>query len=288
MKIALYHNLPPGGAKRVVYEQVKALSNKHKVILFELSSTNEEFLDIRQYCEGVEIFNFDRKSNLPSFISRIHRDYKELVELKRIHRIIAKKINSSGAQVCFVHTDMFTEAPFLLRYLTIPSLYYDQEMLAIVYSDFLKFREKVPFYKKMYEKMNRMIRKRVDYLSSTTASKTLTNSKFMKDHIKEVYAKNAEVIYPGVDVKVFNKNDRTEDIICFAGRKRFVEGYDLFKKAMSGIENKHGFKVSILGEVNEKADDKKMATWYSRAYLTVCANKIEAFGLKSIEITRGL
>ena len=33
MKIAVFHNLPAGGAKRVIFEQVKYLSKKNEALL---------------------------------------------------------------------------------------------------------------------------------------------------------------------------------------------------------------------------------------------------------------
>ena len=42
MKIAVFYNLPAGGAKRTLVEQVKYLSKKHKVDIFTLSDQKKE------------------------------------------------------------------------------------------------------------------------------------------------------------------------------------------------------------------------------------------------------
>ena len=47
MKIAIIHNLPSGGAKRSAFEFVKGMTNKHKVDLFYMDPTSEEYLDLR-------------------------------------------------------------------------------------------------------------------------------------------------------------------------------------------------------------------------------------------------
>jgi len=49
MKIAVYYNLPPGGAKRILYEQIKKLSKKHHIDAYTLSSFDEKFLSIKAF-----------------------------------------------------------------------------------------------------------------------------------------------------------------------------------------------------------------------------------------------
>ncbi|HJZ05823.1 MAG TPA: glycosyltransferase family 1 protein, partial [Patescibacteria group bacterium] len=58
MKIALFHNLPPGGAKRTVYEQAKYLSQNHELHLFQLSQTNEEFLSLYPFVKSIKTYPF--------------------------------------------------------------------------------------------------------------------------------------------------------------------------------------------------------------------------------------
>jgi len=52
MKIAVVHNLPPGGQKRALYEQVKRLSYKHHLDLFTLSSTNEQIFSLLSFVQN--------------------------------------------------------------------------------------------------------------------------------------------------------------------------------------------------------------------------------------------
>ena len=57
MKIAIYHNLPHGGAKRVVYEWVKRLCDKHQVDLFIIDHVAEEFLSLKNIVRSVKVFS---------------------------------------------------------------------------------------------------------------------------------------------------------------------------------------------------------------------------------------
>jgi len=286
MKIAVFHNLPPGGAKRVLFEQVKALSRNHELHFFKLTSTDESFLDIRPYCKKVFVYQFEIESNLPSFFARLQKDFQNFLKLHWVHKKIAKEINSRGYDVALIHTDMFIEAPFLLRYLSIPSLYYDQEMLAIVYVKEFEFKEKVGFLKTSYELLTRKIRKEIDKKNAKKAFFTMTNSKFMKNHIKKVYGVDSKVCYPGVDSRVFKKAGSKKPKVLFVGSRKRVEGYDLVRKAVDIVNRKIKTELEVLGHTKGKMrimNDQELVKKYSESIITLCANYVEAFGLKAIE-----
>ena len=58
MKIALYHNLPSGGAKRAIFETVQRLVKHHAVDIYMLSTANHDFCDLRPFVGKYEIFEF--------------------------------------------------------------------------------------------------------------------------------------------------------------------------------------------------------------------------------------
>ncbi len=286
MKIAIYHNLPPGGAKRVLFEQAKALSRNHELHFFKLSSTDENFLDIRPYCKKVFVYQFEIGSNLPLFLARLQRDFQNFLKLHWVHKKIAKEINSGGYSVALIHTDKFIEAPFLLRYLSIPNLYYDQEMLAIVYAKEFEFKEKVGFLKTSYELLTRKIRKEIDKKNAQKAFSIMTNSKFMRNHVKKVYEVDSKICYPGVDSDVFKKIDTKGRKVLFIGSKEEMEGYDLVEKTMNIVNQKVKIELEVLGHTKGKMrimSDQELAKKYSESIITLCANYVEAFGLKAIE-----
>ena len=47
MRIAVFHDLPSGGAKRTLYETVKRLVPKHTVDVYALSTADEAYADLR-------------------------------------------------------------------------------------------------------------------------------------------------------------------------------------------------------------------------------------------------
>jgi glycosyltransferase involved in cell wall biosynthesis len=286
MKIAIFHNVPAGGAKRVIYEEVKGLSKKHELTLFEFSSTDENFLDIRPYVKKTLRFKFNIESQLPFFLNRLEKDYLNFIKLKKIHRQMAQIININF-DAAIIHPDKFTESPFLLRYLKVPNIYYSHELLRLGYEKELKFTDKVFFLKRYYENITRFVRKEIDKTNSLAAKVILTNSFFIKRKIKSAYGRNSVICYPGVDIKVFKKRrlPRKKQIL-FIGNKVKIDGWDIVAAALSKIPTDIRPNVEILDFKHEGpkiANDVTLAKMYSQSIATICADFNEPFGLKAIE-----
>lgn len=286
MKIAVFYNLPPGGAKRVLFEEVKNLSKKHELHLFEFTSTDEVFLDLKPFCKSIKPYPFQLKSELPSILKRLHMDYQNFVSLKKIHQEIAADIDKGRFDVCLVHPDKLTQAPFLLRYLKTPSAYYCHELLRIAYEKELAFKGSFP--NSVYEALTRKIRKDVDFNNARAARQILTNSKYTKAKIKKAYRKNAIVCYPAVDAKVFNSMKhagQTERQLLFIGEKENISGYNLVKKVLKHFPSKYSFKLKIVNFKSRKPrlTDDRLVAEYTKSLVTFCAHYNEPFGMVLLE-----
>ena len=56
MKIAVFHNLPSGGGKRALYNNVDYLVKDHEVDVFVPSTANEDYLPLRDIVDNLKIF----------------------------------------------------------------------------------------------------------------------------------------------------------------------------------------------------------------------------------------
>lgn len=247
MKIAVFHNLPAGGAKRVLDEEVKFLSKKHEVTVFKCDG-------------GIKV--------------------RDLFILRKLHQKLAEKINQRGFAVCLVHPDKLTQAPFLLRYLRIPSLYYCEELLRIGYEKELEFKDKVVFFKKWYENMTRILRKKIDQDNARAATKIFVGSDYIKEKVKKAYGKKAEICPCGVDTSVFH-SPKTKKIkqLLFIGEKEKINGFDLAKEVVNLLNNQ--VKLKIISGF--KLTDSQLAAEYSRSFATLCISYNEPFGLVALE-----
>jgi glycosyltransferase involved in cell wall biosynthesis len=287
MKIAVYHNLPSGGAKRILYEQIKGLSKDHQIYLYELTTNKEDFLDISKFCIKTYKYRFNVKSNLQGPFKRLDEDFRKKVILKYLHRKIASDIDQAVYNIVIAHTDVYTESPFLLRYLKTPSIYYCEELLRIAYEPELTMDGKIGPVNKLYEKLIRNIGKSIDKKNARSADLILTTSNFMKSKILSAYGKDAHVCYPGVDTDIFKpQHIKHQNKILFIGNKNKIDGYFLVKKALSLINKEIRPQLKVLSFSSNGPiikNDKELVKEYSSSLCTVCTDIAEPFGLKVIE-----
>ena len=129
MRIALFHNLPSGGAKRAVYEWTRRLAKNHAIDVYTLSTADHDFCDIRPFISRHNITEFASNKLYDSPFGRLNqlqrrRDLEELTELSKQ---IAKAIDIGGYDVFFAHTCQFAVIPTVLQFLETPSVYYLHE-----------------------------------------------------------------------------------------------------------------------------------------------------------------
>lgn len=285
MRIAFFYNISTGGAKRTVYEQIKYLSKKHDVYAFLLSCQKDNPWDITSYVRGISRVKFEIKSNKTSFLDRFVRDFKIFFVLPFAHRRLAEMINNGNFDVAVIHMDEFTEAPFILRCLKIPFIYFSQEPLRLVWEKDLHPLPSVSLIKLAYEKITRWIRKIIDFKNFSFAENVLTSSNFVRENILRIYKTKALVCHLGVDDKIFYpRKVAKEKQILFIGDKNFIKGYD-FALEIENILGKEGFSFKFLGtsgglDIN---NDDELCNEYSRSFLTLCVSRNEPFGLSAIE-----
>lgn len=278
--------MPLGGAKRTLFEEVKYLSKEHNVDVYQLSD-NEKFLDITAYSQGIYNYPFNLVSKLPSFLDRLQKDYKKFISLRFLHRSVANDIACKNYDVALVHGDRFTQAPYILRYLKIPSLYFCQEYLRIAYEKVLKFEGDVNLINKAYECLTRLLRKKIDADNAKCATIIVANSEFTRKNIKKAYGVNAEVCHLGVDTGVFKPiKGKRKNRIIFIGERNKINGLDLLEKALKLLPKIDKPKLEIVGSSSGKLkirDDKELARYYSLSLVTICTSYNEPFGLPPIE-----
>lgn len=98
-----------------------------------------------------------------------------------------------------------------------------------------------------------------DKEASTRPDVYITNSKFVQRRIRKYYGKDAEVIYPPVDVKIFDSENSQinagEGYFIMVGR---LTPYKRFQLAIE-VFNRLGWKLKIIGDGPEKKRLKKIA-----------------------------
>jgi glycosyltransferase involved in cell wall biosynthesis len=318
MKIAIYHNLSSGGAKRSLYEIVRRLSTRHELSVFSLSSADHDFCDIRALVKSYHIYPFKPAKLLGSPFGRINSIIRtvDLKRLRRINEIIAKDIENEKPDVIFVEPCRFENAPSILRYiLEFPSIYYCHEPYRVLYES-LPPR---PYFKnasKVRQSLNKIdpflqyytyLAKDNDYRNIRKAKKVLVNSAYTKSQVKEIYQLEAEVNYLGIDTTKFKPLPHIDksNFILSVGSLTPLKGFDFIIRSIALIPSSFRPKLVISSNFSNPEEhkflqetanqyhvevhflnripDEKLVNLYNSAIATAYTPHREPFGLVALE-----
>src|SRR5665811_2296836 len=116
MRVAVFHNLPSGGAKRALYSQIKYLSSKDNTVdVFVPSTADENYLPLKSLANELTVFPV--KLTARGVISSIRWGYLPidvlLGDIERVERGIAKTLNESKYDIILCEQDRFIATPFV-------------------------------------------------------------------------------------------------------------------------------------------------------------------------------
>ncbi len=280
MKIAFFHELPFGGARRCVNDFARYLKNNHHVDLYYVDS--EENID-----EHINFTNAYFYKFIPviwkgrNWKLRLYKDTIELFKLRALHKSIAEKINRKNYDFAFVHGSRYTQAPFVLKYLKIKKIYYCQETLRMIYENDLSSMD-LDLLRKLYERFNRFLRKKIDSENLKKADIVLANSYFTKSNVLTAYNIKSKVCYMGVDLSIFKQEKLKKDIdVLFIGAKDYINGYPLFLEALQ-IINRKNIVIKVI-DGSKWISDSELVDFYNRSKVVLTLGLNEPFGLVALE-----
>lgn len=203
MRIAVFHNLPSGGAKRALYGLVKYLSRMgNEIDVFIPSTANENFLPLNHFAKKITMLPVRK-----SLIGLIKSSVKYVVpiggysisiaDLEKTQKQLAKLIDQGQYDVAFLEQDQFTWSPFVLKYLDTPQLYYCQQPVRsneAIYDNLQRITA-LPMRKIIWRRYLRMRLTRIDQENASFAQLILANSYFSRESILKAYGKNSYVSY---------------------------------------------------------------------------------------------
>lgn len=133
-----------------------------------------------------------------------------------------------------------------------------------------------------------------DREAALRVDKYIANSFFVKERIKKYYKRDAEIIYPPVDTKLFYVSDKIGDYFLIVGRFLAYKRFDIAIHAF----NKLGLPLKIIGDGPEKKNlmkiagpnieflglvsDEKIKDYYARCRAFIFPQE-EDFGITALE-----
>lgn len=232
MKIAVWHNLNSGGAKRALQMHVQGLARRgHKIHAFSTNIADHDYLPLSPHAiEDVLLLPSEPKRQglkkfLPDWLRSKEAEYR-IGQLNRmlIHgRQCGEEIRKGGFDVLFANSCTLTYNTCIGSYVDIPSLIYLQEP----YRPFYEAGPRLPWllpqvatrhprnpFKRAAERCRDLHRNHWIRLQASeelrwarSYNRILCNSQFSRESILRAYNLDSKVCYLGIDSSDFNISD---------------------------------------------------------------------------------
>jgi glycosyltransferase involved in cell wall biosynthesis len=317
VKIAVYHNLTSGGAKRALYETARRLAGRHELRVYSLSSADHDFCDLRENSAAHRIWPFRPLPLLRSPAGRLNQTLRWL-DLKRLAVVggrLARAIEQDGCDVALVHPCQFEGSPTVLSRLRgAPTVYYCHEPLRRLYErmpDRPYDRPRTAVARALdrldpFPTLYRRALRRVDRANLRAADLVLVNSQFIREAVWTIYQVEADVCYQGVDTAMFRPLglSRSPDLLS-VGSLTPLKGFDFLirslaripagqrpilrlasnfsnpmeQRYLTALSEEAGVGLHLLGGVSDTA----LVRLYNEVSATAYAPVREPFGLVPLE-----
>lgn len=282
MKIAVFHELPHGGARRVANDFSKELKKRHRVD--EYIVDDEKKLSEKEFFSKIYFFKFSQKKWAGhNWKVRLYKDTVELYRLYKLHKKIASEIDKRKYDVVIVHPSKFTQAPFVLRFLHTNRVYYAHEAYRIMYEKYFRIKHSGNLLKDAYEFLSRKIKKTIDVGNIAKTPTIFVNSENTKKSILKFYSRKSIVCYPGIDAALFKSKNvkKTIDVLFIGSTKDNTDGFFDLRNAIDTLKQK--IKLEVVGNGNKWIDDEELIMLYAKSKVVFCGAYNEPFGLIPLE-----
>ena len=317
MKIAVYHDLPSGGAKRTLYESMKRLSQHHTLDVYTLDTADKDFCNLKPYSNAEFVFHFAPSRRFSSPFGRLNQlqRWRDLQKLDRLARDTAKAIDDGKYDVVFAQPCMWTQAPLVLRYLRTPTIYYCHEPPRSLYEGPFRDTNRKLSLRNALDSVDPLIRlyrstaQRFDRLSLQSARSVLVNSTFIHDRVKQIYGVDPKICYLGVDADLYSpvttNSHGARQYVLSVGAIQPHKGFDFLIESLGYVEQSIRPQLYLIGNMenpreqnilqrlaNDKGvdlqievgvDQATLIQRYREAALVVYAPHNEPFGLVPLE-----
>ena len=317
MRIAVFHNLPSGGAKRSLQGAIRGLARDHQIDVYTLESADHAFADLRPYSRRHEVFGFTPLPLLSSPLGRLNQVSRliDLWRLRGLGRAIAQRVERNGYDVALIHPCRYENSPSLLRYLTrTPSVLYCHEPLRLLYEPmpdrpYEQHRNRVRASLDHFDPLPRLFHaalRKSDRENVRRTTMVLVNSEYSRERVRSAYGVEAYVSYPGVDTNLFRPQGLARSRAVLAvGSLTPLKGHDFLIQALARISRDHRPPLWIASNFENPAerayleqlardlgvelnlasavDDSRLASLYNQAAVTVFVPIREPLGLVALE-----
>lgn len=309
LRIAVYHNLPPGGAKRLLYEHLSRSAAVHEYELFrpDLGRANlfADVPDVDRRCDSDVVVPVVHRVAMRTWPTRAPsglRDAFGAVAVRSVERTIAARIDDGGFDLVLVHPCQFTQAPSLLQLVQPPTLYYLHEPRRRSHDD--GYQRAAGWKGVVRRPVDRWLGAG-DGRSVAAATTVAVNSAFTAARAQSVYGRQPALCAPGVDRDAFVLGPGDGGYAVAVGALEEVKGHLFTINALGRLPSAvrpplkivferrdPAFEAAVVARSREVglpleliwgATEAELIAIYGRAQVTIATSKNEPFGLTVLE-----
>jgi glycosyltransferase involved in cell wall biosynthesis len=312
VRIAVYHNLPSGGAKRFLHDLLAALSGVIEFHLFVPSSADRDFYPLTPYVASETVYPFSVKTaadyigffGYPLEVGR-------LLRLWGLAGRVARDIDAGGFDLAFIDHCGIEQSPSVLRRVKTPTVYFSQEVHRRLFEHRLINRPGYGLRNRMGDFLrfpaDSILRGR-DRRNAAAADYVVTNSYHTREALIKTYAIFPEVVYPGVDMSRFPPGlpaVERENAVLSVGVLAPFKGHRFVLKALGRVPEvvrpelrvvynrefigereylkKLAQELSVRVKLKANASEEEIVNEYRRCKIVALAQVVEPFGLVPLE-----
>lgn len=301
MKVGVYHDLPTGGALRVLAEWL-ARTRLGPVTIFTRDAGVHDFVGITTSDVIERPRLFDRL-----LAPHLVRDALTMPTTSASGRRMANVIRAHGCDVVFCFPSRLTQAPDILPWLDPPSLYYAPEPLRVMYEPSDLVREPSSRVAALPRALGRITvgryRGQLDRRFIWSASQVVTHSEYTRQSLRRCYGIESSVVPLGVDTQLFRPGTgRRDSFVLSVGAFTRLKGHEFVIEAVSRLRQPRP-RVVLVGDrgsgserlrqmaaslgvsltILQKASLPVLVRYYQTAGVVACAQIGEPFGLIPLE-----
>lgn len=320
LKIAVYHNLPSGGARRAMVEMIKGLvARDHTVDEYCPQTADLSFLPLNGIVRRTVILPFHplgvaskRVPFLTPYITscRLVRDLSTSLNLGR-H--VARLVDHGDYDVVLSHDCQLVVVPDVLQFLHVPTVHYCHSaggsILQSRIGDSPDITRTTLFKRAYYAPALRIypwLRHRRTQHNLRSAQLILTNSSFAKATLFRSFGVESQVCYLGVDISRFRPMAlQRHGYLLSVGAVHYHKGYQFLIKAISRLPvtrrpplviaansvehtelqaiHRLARELSVDLSVCHVSNDEELAALYNGAVAFVYSPLDEPWGLAAVE-----
>jgi glycosyltransferase involved in cell wall biosynthesis len=323
LKIAVWHNLPSGGARRALQMHVRGLAERgHTLEVWSTSTADHEYLPLgkwaKEHIVPLEV-RWKPSRTLPGALVQPYRDTLFNMDAMEAHcREVARQIERRDFDIVLANQCVSYAASYLGRFLALPKVLYLQEPFRLFFEAAPRLPWMAPppqpkyslhgWHRRLFDwncvqGMSEQLRR--EWESARAYDALLVNSHFSAESVARAYGLPARVCYLGVDSGYFTPDkEQREEFILGIGQFIKHKNIHLVLEAMAQLPaprprlvwvgnmadpeylrqlEAQAQRDAIPFEPRVRLTDDELLAILRRAAFVIYASHLEPFGLAPLE-----